>query len=126
MDIVQIENAFKGLVDVRKTAENEWRVFCDASFMDGKSIEIYITSLNGKWYFTDKKYTLKYMNELYELKSPDVQSCMKNVLKIYGFSLKAGAIFAEIPTPSAISDKFFDTIMCIGQLANMYAFFDEP
>ncbi len=126
MDIAQIENSFKEVTDIRKTAPNEWRIFSDATFTDGKSIEIYVTEIDKKWYYTDKKQTLKYMNELYELKSPDVQSCMKNVLKIYGFSLKAGAIFAEIPSPSTIKEKYFDMIMCIAQLANMYAFFDEP
>ncbi|HIV01138.1 MAG TPA: hypothetical protein IAA62_01085 [Candidatus Caccopulliclostridium gallistercoris] len=126
MDIKNFEESFKNPTNLVKISDAEWKINCDASFIDGKPLDIRLVNLNNKWYFTDKKQTLRYMNDLYELNAKDVKSCITNVLKIYGFSIQAGALIAEIPTASAIMDKFFDYIMCVGQLTNMYAFFDEP
>ena len=126
MEIKKFEEAFKNPTYLVKSGDAEWKINCDETFIDSKPQDNGLVKLNNKGYFTDKKQTLRYMNDLYELNAKDVKSCITNVLKIYGFSIQAGALIAEIPTASAIMDKFFDYIMCVGQLTNMYAFFDEP
>ena len=52
--------------------------------------------------------------------------CITNVLKVYGFAISSGVIVTEITSLDLVVDKAFDMIMCIGQLANMFAFFDKP
>lgn len=103
-----------------------WKVASDATFLNGNEIMVFLENRNGNWFYTDGKETLKYMNELYELKSADVKMCVSNILKIYGFSITSGYLTAPIPNASVMMDKYFDMIMCIGQLANMFAFFDKP
>ena len=126
MDINNFEQAFKNSINLIQVTETEWKINCGASFINHQPMDIRLIKVNDKWYFSDKKQTLRYMNDLYELNSNDVKSCISNVLKIYGFSIQSGSLMAEIPTSSDILDKFFDYIMCVAQLANMYAFFDEP
>lgn len=126
MVIQSFENAFKGAIKLVPVSENEWKIVCNASFIDGKPLDIRLVNNGTKWQITDKKQTLRYMNDLYELNAKDVKSCISNVLKVYGFQIQAGALIVDIPSESAIMDKFFDYIMCVGQLTNMYAFFDEP
>ena len=66
------------------------------------------------------------MHNIYELKAPDVRNCINAVLRVYGFKLSNGMIFVEIPNETVLEKRVFDMIMCIGQLVNMYAFFDAP
>ena len=126
MDIKNFEQALGDGIKLTAVSSNEWKVEASATFLDGKPLDIRLINAGDKWYYTDKKQTLRYMNDLYELNAKDVKSCISSVLKVYGFSIQSGALMAEVPNTSTIWDKFFDYIMCIGQLANMYAFFDEP
>ena len=66
------------------------------------------------------------MNTLYELKAPDVKNCISAVVKIYGFSIVSGELLATIRSEEGIKELLYNYIICIGQLANMYAFFDKP
>ena len=106
--------------------ENEWQVKTGAKFENGKSIEIYLIKEGKKWYLTDRKSTLKYMNSVYDLKSNDVKSCIMSVIKIYGFYISGGELCCELENENEVQKQVFDFIMCISQLANMYAFFDKP
>ena len=87
---------------------------------------MYLVEDAGTLKFSDKKNTLKFMNTLYELKSPDVKNCIAAVVKIYGFSIVSGELFATIRSEESIKETFYNFIICIGQLVNMYAFFDKP
>ncbi len=113
-------------VVINEVSPNLWQLESEATFLNGNEILVYLKNENGKWFFTDEKETLKYMHEFYELKSNDVKMCITNVLKIYGFKINGGKLIAEIVNLSSFMDKYFDFIMCIGQLANMFAFFDKP
>ena len=126
MDIKNFEEALQGGIKLTSVSPNEWKVEASASFLDGKPLDIRLVNAGSKWFFTDKKQTLRFMNEVYELNAKDVKACISAVLKIYGFSIQSGALMAEVTSASVIWDKLFDYIMCVGQLTNMFAFFDEP
>lgn len=112
---------------LKGTSNNyEWEIQTGARFENNKMLPVFLTFENDEWLLTDKKETLKYMNEMYDLKSEDVKKCIVAVVKIYGFNIRAGALTCEIKDEKEIQKKLFDFIMCIGQLSNMYAFFDEP
>ena len=106
--------------------KNVWEVQTGATFENGKPFSIFLTLEGDKWQLTDKKETLKYMNEVYDLKSNDVKNCIASVLKVYGFNVHSGELFCELKSENDIPKKIYDFIICIGQLANMYAFFDKP
>lgn len=126
MIFLDIQNKLSEIVDFEKVNDNEYTIKTKAKLLNGKNIDLKVLKDGSKFYLTDNKLTLKYMNELYELKSADVKSCIGAVLKIYNFSMSAGEIKVEIRQENNISSMVFDMIMCIGQLANMYAFFEKP
>ena len=113
------------LIDLSPLSPNLWEVNTDAAFPNGEPIKVYIENENGRWYFTDRKNTLKYMNDIYDLKATDVKNCITEVIKIYGFQISGGCLRTLIIDDVDIKTRFFDFVMCIGQLANMYAFFDK-
>ncbi len=81
---------------------------------------------NDVCYFSDERCTFNYMQERYDLDADDVQTCIKSVLDLYGFSMKDGYIYACIGMMQEIKSRFFDVISCIMQLSNMHVFFDNP
>lgn len=126
MNIDDFSNLLPNTFGLNKIKDNVFKIETAAKYSNGQQITLVLEHTNGTWLLTDGKQTLKYMNEIYELKSEDVKMCIKNVLRIYGFSLQAATILCEIQNSNQFLEKLFDMIMCIGQLANMYAFFDKP
>lgn len=126
MNISAINDALGEVCKINAISMTEYEIVSGAIFSNGDAIKIHVVQENNKWYLTDKKETLRYMNEVYDLKAPDVKHCITAVIKIYGFSIVAGCLRAELNDETTIANKFFDYIMCIGQLTNMYAFFDKP
>lgn len=126
MTISDINMSLATVFDITPINLNEWEIKTKATFQNGESIKIFIVNEKNNWHLTDKKTTLRYMNDVYDLKAPDVKSCIASVIKIYGFTISAGALKADVDDEISLQSKIFDYIMCIGQLANMYAFFDKP
>lgn len=126
MNFEELSLSMKDAIKLTQISPNLWEIESHATFLNGNPIKVYIENKNDEWCLIDQKETLKYMNELYELKSSDVKMCITNILKIYGFSISGGQLVATIDNPSLIVDKYFDYIICIGQLTNMFAFFDKP
>ena len=124
MTIEQVNNTLKQCFECEKTSGTVIKINTGASYINGKAIDLFLEQKNDKIYLTDGKNTMKYMNDMYELKSSDVKMCISNVLKIYGFSINSGVLNIEVQNIDILTDKVFDMIMCIGQLANMFAFFD--
>ncbi len=126
MTIMDINKSLVETLSLSPISANEWVINSGATFQNGDEIKIYLVNEKNNWYLTDKKATLKYMNEMYDLKAPDVKSCISAVIKIYGFTIKAGSLVANIIDEVQFSTLLFNYIMCIGQLTNMYVFFDKP
>ena len=125
MDIVKIANKLSKIANVKNINKNEYEIITGAKINEKNPIKIFLIEKDGQIKFSDKKSTLKFMNELYELKSQDVKNCITSVIKIYGFSIKSGELFANITSENKLLETFYNYIICTGQLANMYAFFDK-
>ncbi len=126
MTIMDLNKSLVGTLSLSPISTNEWEINSGATFQNGDEIKIYLVNDKNNWYLTDKKATLKYMNEMYDLKAADVKSCISAVIKIYGFTIKAGSLVANVIDEVQFSTLLFNYIMCIGQLTNMYVFFDKP
>lgn len=126
MDIVSVAKKLGEVATVKNIGVNEYEIITGAKINAKTPISIYLVEENGIIKFVDKKNTLKYMNQVYELKSLDVKNCIASVIKIYGFSISSGQLVANIKSEFSIKETFYNYIICIGQLANMYAFFDKP
>ena len=126
MTISEISSTLGSAFSLSPVALNEWEVKTNANFKNGEEFKIYLVNEKDTWYLTDKKATLQYMNAVYDLKATDVKNCIAAVIKIYGFSIIQGCLRAEVMDEVQLSTRIFDYIICIGQLANMYAFFDKP
>ena len=126
MDIVSMANALGKIASVKNIGANEYEIVTGAKITAKNPVKIYLTEDNGTIKMSDQKNTLKYMNQIYELKSQDVKNCIASVVKIYGFSVVSGELVAILRSENSLKETFYNFIMCVGQLANMYAFFDKP
>ena len=126
MTISDVNKALIGSISLTPISATEWQINSGALFQNGEEVKIYLVNEKNNWYLTDKKTTLKYMNEMYDLKAADVKSCISAVLKIYGFTIKAGSLTANVIDETQLTNLVYSYIMCVGQLTNMYVFFDKP
>lgn len=126
MKIEQLLEKANSAITITQKAPMLWQIESEATFLNGDEIIVFLKHENDAWFLTDEKETLKYMNEYYDLKSSDVKMCISNILKIYGFSIKSATLIAPIKDETVFMDRYFDFIMCVGQLSNMFAFFDKP
>ena len=126
MTISDVNKALIGSISLTPISTTEWQINSGALFQNGEEVKIYLVNEKNNWYLTDKKTTLKYMNEMYDLKAADVKSCISAVLKIYGFTIKAGYLTANVIDETQLTNLVYSYIMCVGQLTNMYVFFDKP
>lgn len=126
MDIVSLASKISKLATVKNTNADEYEIITGAKINSKTPLKIYLINDNGTYKLSDKKTTLKYMNQIYELKSLDVKNCIASVIKIYGFSINSGELLATIRSEESLKETFYNFIICVGQLANMYAFFDKP
>ena len=125
MDIVKIANELGKIATIKNIAKEEYEIVTGAKINSTNDVKIYLVNDKGTLKLTDKKNTLKFMNQIYELKSQDVKNCISSVIKIYGFSISSGELCANIKSEINLIETFYNYIICIGQLANMYAFFDK-
>lgn len=126
MDIVEVVEKLSKVAKLKKVAENEYEIMTDAKIDSKTPIKIFLRKTDAGLVMCDNKHTLKYMNNIYELKSLDVKGCIASVIKIYGFSILSGELIANLVNPKNVMETFYNYIICVGQLANMYAFFDKP
>lgn len=125
MDIVDVINKLSKIATVKNIAKDEYEIITGAKIDSNNPIKIYLCLNADGVKLCDKKNTLKFMNSIYELKSQDVKNCISAVIKIYGFSIVSGELVANIKYKDLILETFYNYIICVGQLANMYAFFDK-
>ena len=126
MNINTLATKLGNIANVTKISETEYEIVTGAKINPRTPITLYLAENNGNIYLSDKKNTLKYMSQIYELKSIDVKNCITAVIKIYGFNISSGELIATIKSDASIIEQYYSMIICIGQLANMYAFFDKP
>ncbi len=126
MDFVTIANQLSKVAKLKKVDNNEYEIVTEAKIDVKTPIKMYLCNTTHGVVICDKKHTLKFMNNIYELKSPDVKGCIAAVVKIYGFSIVSGELVANIMSEKLTLQTFYNFIICVGQLANMYAFFDKP
>lgn len=126
MDISKLSDKCAKALSIKNLAPNKWEIVTDYKFLNGEKICLFIKQEASKCFLCDNKCTIKYLNELYELKSPDVMSCVGNILKLYGVKMIAGELILEFANENKFIEKFNNFVMCITQLANMFVFFDKP
>ncbi len=125
MNFSSIANQISKVAKLKKISEEEIEIVTEAKIDNSTPIKMYLRKSGNNVVMCDKKHTLKYMNTYYELKSADVKNCIAAVVKIYGFSIVSGELITPIAEKTAL-ETFYSFIICVGQLANMYAFFDKP
>lgn len=126
MDIVEAVEKLSKVAKLKKVEQNEYEIITDAKIDSKTPIKMFLRKTDTGLVMCDNKHTLKFMNNIYELKSLDVKGCIASVIKIYGFSILSGELIANLTNPKTIMETFYNYIICVGQLANMYAFFDKP
>lgn len=96
MDIVEVIEKLSKVAKLKKVKENEYEIITDAKIDSKTPIKIFLRKTDAGLVMCDNKHTLKYMNNIYELKSLDVKGCIASVIKIYGFSILSGELIANL------------------------------
>jgi len=126
MNILKYVDVFSKVAKIKKVSEKEYEIITEAKINSKTPIKIFLCEENEEIYLKDNKNTLKYMNKIYELNSADVRECIASVIKIYKFTIQSGGLVASLNSTTNALEVFYNFIICCGQLANMYAFFDKP
>ena len=123
---MDIKNLLNNAFEVKEIKPGSLQIKTGAVLPNGKNLYCFIDKTQNGYIISDKKYVLKYMNDLYLLNSNDVKNCITSVIQINKFKLVQGVLFSEIKAESEVVQKIFQYVMCVAQLINMYAFFDPP
>lgn len=126
MNMDSLKDKFNSIVKVIKVSDTQYEIISDAKLTPTVPIKAYLIEQNGRFYLSDQKETLKFMNKMYELTASDVKQCINDVLKHYKFQISNGVLLAEIKEEQQLQETYFYFIMCIAQLVNMFIFFDKP
>ena len=122
-----MNNILKTLTETNKIYKHNDNLFeIETNVMLGSfKLRVFVKKDGDKIILTDNKTAIKFMNDLYELKSVDVKKCINDILKLYNFNISKGEIFAEV-SKEELKARYMELIICISQLVNMYIFFDMP
>ena len=123
---MDIKNLLNNAFEVKEIKAGSYQIKTGAVLPNGKPLYCFIDKTPNGFIISDKKYVLKYMNDLYFLNATDVKNCILSVIKINKFKIVQGILFSEIKSESEVVPKVFQFVMCVAQLINMYAFFDPP
>ena len=127
MEFNELSEQIKNSITAKRINENEYQFQTNLFFSDDTPYEIYLMQdKNGNRILTDKRRTLKYMDEFYELDSDDVKTSISSILEIYGIKLYQNALVQKLKETDDIATSYFEFVSCITQLVNMYVFFDKP
>lgn len=127
MELKELSEQIKNSITAKRINENEYQFQTNLFFSDDTPYEIYLMQdKNGNRILTDKRRTLRYMDDFFELESDDVKSSISSILDIYGIKLYQKALVFKLQENDDVATAFYDFVSCIGQLINMYVFFDNP
>lgn len=127
MNLNEWSDQIKNSITTKKINENEYQIITSIFFSDNTPFEVFLMQdKNGNKILTDKRKTLKYMDEFYELDSDDVKNSISSIIDNYGIKLYREALVKKLKDSDDIATIYFEFISCISQLINMYVFFDEP
>ena len=127
MELKELSEQLKNAITTKRINENEYQIQTKLFFSDETPYEIYLMQdKNGTRILTDKRRTLRYMDDFYELESEDVKSSIAEILDLYGVKVYQKALVLKLQENDDIVTMFNEFIQCIGQLINMYVFFDKP
>ena len=127
MELLGISEKIEKSIRINKINENEIKIEANIFFSDNTKFEVYLMQdKKGNKILTDKRRTLNYMNDFYDLKSDDVQASIASVLDLYDIKIYHNALVYKIKETDDIETVYFEFISCIGQLINMFVFFDKP
>ena len=111
-NLIKVDNSF---TEIKTNVE----------FKKGIFNRIFIKKDGDKFFITDNKNTLRFMNTMYQLNAKDVKDCINDIVHHYQFSIVKGEIVGPI-TKSNAKKRFNEFLICTTTLANMFIFFDNP
>jgi len=127
MDLKKIKSLLDNTISVKQIAPKEFQISIMAVFPNKKPLFLYLENFNkNTWLLNDKKQTMKYLIEFFDMSAPDVKGCINSVLKTHKFKIQGGTLFTELNDIMMLPEILFEFIICIGQLVFMHAFFVTP
>lgn len=127
MELKQLAENIKNSITTKRINDNEYQIQTNLFFSDDTPYSVFLMQdKNGNKILTDKRKTLEYMDDFYELDSNDVKSSIASILDIYGMKIYQKALVKKLQPTDDISTIYFEFVSCISQLVNMYVFFNKP
>lgn len=126
MELSELAENIKRSIKTKRINDNEFQIQTNLFFSDDTPFSVFLMQdKNGNKIITDKRKTLEYMDEFYELDSNDVKSSIASILDIYGIKIYQKALVKKLSSTDDIATIYFEFVSCITQLVNMYVFFDK-
>lgn len=127
MELNELAENIKNSIKTKRINNNEYQIQTNLFFSDDSPYSVFLMQdQNGNRIISDKKKTLEYMDDFYELESNDVKSSIKSILDIYGIKIYQKALVKKLSSKDDVTTAFYEFVSCISQLANMYVFFNKP
>lgn len=123
---MELAEYLKNAFEVKVIKPDCYQIKTGVVLPNGKPLYCFIDKLPNGFVLSDKKYVLKYMNDLYLLTSTDIKNCIKGVCNANRMKIVQGVLLTEFKDLSQVVEKIFNFIYCTGQLVNMYVFFETP
>ena len=119
-----LENISKSFETI-KIDNNFVEIKTNLEFKKSLPVRVFLKKVDDKFYISDNKNTLRYMNTIYNLSRKDVIQCINDTINHYRFRVSKGELLGEITAQNA-KRRFLEFIVCCQTLANMFIFFDDP
>lgn len=127
MELNELAENIKRSIKTKRINDNEFQIQTNLFFSDDTPYSVFLMQdQNGNRIISDKRKTLEYMDEFYELESNDVKSSIASILDIYGIKIYQKALVKKLSPKDDVTTVFYEFVSCISQLVNMYVFFNKP
>lgn len=123
-----MENIINRIIDKKqaiKINDNCFEIKTKAEFEPGIEAKIFLKKVDGKFYLSDEKNTLRFMNSKYNLQSTDVQQSIEDIVRFYNFRIEKGELIGEISHIDDVQKRYNNMLICSFTLANMLIFFES-
>lgn len=127
MELGELAEQIKNSIKTKRINENEYKIQTNFIFSDETKLDLFLMrSKDGTTILTDKKKTLTYMSEFYEIESKDVKKSIKDITDIYDITRYQNALVYKLKSTDDIVTTYIEFLSCVAQLVNMFVFFKNP
>ena len=123
---MNIKDVIGGFFNVAEVKPGEVFKVITPLILFGKTrFVFYVEKCEEGFKITDRKLACFYFSQLFDMSSPDVKSCVREVLAINKVYMKKAEIFVYAKDETDFNKNLANFMVAISQIVRMEAFFDH-